>query len=102
MSTTTTTLHTTPTTSQTRPRVWLVAGLGTHQEPTDLPVVRDDRCHCWTRGADGRWHTADNRHHATWTELHNRTDLVEVIALSDRDLGDWDGTENTPAGSVAA
>jgi len=97
MSTTTTTLHTSP----DRPRVWLVAGLGTDQEPTDRPVVRDDRCRCWRPGADGRWHTPDNRHHATWSELHNRTDLVEVPA-PDRDLGDWDGTEDSPAGGAAA
>jgi len=101
MPTTTTMLDTTPTTGRRRPRVWLVAGLGTDQEPTDHPVLRDDRCRRWTYGDDGRWHTTDNRHHATWQELHARTDLVELSA-PDRDLGDWDGTENIPAKQVAA
>lgn len=61
-----------------RPRVWLVAGLGTDIAPTDLPTVRDDQMHVWSFGDDGRLHTPDGRHHATWGDLHARTDLFEV------------------------
>lgn len=69
----------TRTENTTRPRVWLVAGVSaTDNEPADLPVVRDDLMRTWEPGADNRWHTADGRHHATWTELHARFDLVEV------------------------
>jgi hypothetical protein len=65
--------------AETRPRVWLVAGLSTTDNaPRDLPVVRDDLIRTWHPGADGIYHTADGRHHATWTELHTRFDLVEV------------------------
>jgi len=61
-------------------RVWLVAGLSTtdNPAPVDRPVLRDDLMRCWYPDVDGRWHTADGRHHATWTELHTRYDLVEV------------------------
>lgn len=62
----------------TGPRVWLVAGLGHTPDPDDMPTVRDDQMHVWHFGTDGRLHTADGRHHATWTELHARTDLHEV------------------------
>jgi hypothetical protein len=58
--------------------VWLVAGVATTPEPTDHPPVRDDLMRVWEPGQDGRWHTADGRHHADWTELHSRFDLVEV------------------------
>jgi hypothetical protein len=65
-----------------RPRVWLVAGLGPARhspaEPADRPAVRDDLMRTWRHGIDGRWHTPDGRHHATWTELHARFDLIEV------------------------
>jgi hypothetical protein len=61
-----------------RPRVWLVAGLGNTPNPVDRPVVRDDLMRQWWPGPDGRYHTADGRHHANWTELHTRFDLVEV------------------------
>lgn len=61
-----------------RPRVWLVAGLGNAPDPDDQPTVRDDQMHVWQPGQDGQWHTADGWHHATWTELHNRYDLIEV------------------------
>lgn len=57
------------------PRVWL-AGYG--PAPTTEPV-RDDQQRVWTVGSDGNYHTgADNRHHETPADLHNRTDLVEV------------------------
>ncbi|MFD8497534.1 hypothetical protein [Amycolatopsis sp. NPDC059657] len=62
----------------TRPRVWLVAGLGAAPEPADCPQVRDGLMRCWCHGLDGQWHTADGRHHAAWSDLHNRFDLVEV------------------------
>lgn len=70
-------------TTATAPRVWLVAGLSTTDTaadtaPADRPVVRDDLMRTWEPGVDGRWHTADGRHHATWRELHSRYDLVEV------------------------
>jgi hypothetical protein len=60
------------------PRVWLVAGLSQTPEPRDMPTVRDNRMCTWCPGADGCYHTTDGRHHATWTELHNRYDLIEV------------------------
>jgi protocatechuate 3,4-dioxygenase beta subunit len=58
-----------------RPRVWLV---GITSDPADQPVVRDTRMRTWQPGDDGRYHSADGWHHATWTELHSRYDLVEV------------------------
>lgn len=57
--------------------MWL-AGLGGRPEPADHPVVRDDLMRQWQPGEDGSYHTADGRHHATWTDLHVRFDLVEV------------------------
>lgn len=67
-----------------RPRVWLVAGLstpdGVDSVPVDRPVVRDDLMRCWEPGEGGWWHTVDGRHHATWTDLRTRYDLVEVRA----------------------
>ncbi len=60
---------------ENRPRVWLV---GTPTDPQDQPVVRDTRMRTWQPGEDGRYHSADGWHHATWTELHSRYDLVEV------------------------
>ena len=65
-----------PTTN--RPRVWLVAGASRTAVPADHPVVRDDLMRRWVPGSDGPYHTADGRHHADWTELHARFDLVEV------------------------
>ncbi|MGW4829640.1 hypothetical protein ACWEOG_18805 [Amycolatopsis japonica] len=65
--------------TSTTPRVWLAAGVADKAAPSDHPVVRDDLMHLWFPGGDGLWHTADNRHHAAWTELHARFDLVEVI-----------------------
>lgn len=67
-----------PRTGTTEPRVWLVAGLGTAPEPVDCPSVRDDQMRRWDCGPDGRYHSADGWHHATWAELHARFDLVEV------------------------
>lgn len=64
--------------ASTTPRVWLAAGQNGQTPPTDRPVVRDGLMHVWCPGPDGLWHTADNRHHADWTELHSRFDLVEV------------------------
>jgi hypothetical protein len=62
------------------PRVWLVAGAGAEPDPADHPVVRDHLMRQWCPSSDGRYHTADGRHHASWTELHTRFDLVEVTA----------------------
>jgi hypothetical protein len=58
--------------------VWLVAG-GRRPDPRDQPVVRDDLQHVWWPGPDGLWHTGDGHHHATWSELRARFDLVEVL-----------------------
>jgi len=60
-----------------RPRVWLVGGTGSTPAPTELPTVRDTRMRTWQPGPDGRYHSADGWHHATWTQLHSRFDLVE-------------------------
>lgn len=59
-----------------RPRVWLVGRIGT--DPIDQPAVRDTRMRTWMPGTDGVYHSTDGWHHATWTELHSRFDLVEV------------------------
>lgn len=64
--------------TSTKPRVWLVVGLDNDPAPTDQPVVRDNQIRRWHPGTDGRWHTPDGLHHATWAELHARYDLVEV------------------------
>jgi hypothetical protein len=61
-----------------RPRVWLVAGTGATPEPTDHPVVRDNRMITWQPDPTGNYHSTDGHHHATWTELHSRFDLVEI------------------------
>jgi hypothetical protein len=61
-----------------RPRVWLVGAAGNRPEPVDRPVVRDTWMRTWLPGPDGVYHSTDGRHHATWTELHARYDLVEV------------------------
>ena len=58
-----------------RPRVWLV---GATSGPGRPAAVRDTRMRTWQPGDDGRYHSADGWHHATWTELHSRYDLVEV------------------------
>jgi hypothetical protein len=62
----------------TKPRVWLVAGLGAEHPPAQPVEVVDDQLHHWIPGPDGLLHTVDGRHHASWTELHQRTDLREV------------------------
>lgn len=67
------------TTALRQRRVWLVAGMREDREPADHPVVRDDLMREWESGSDGRYHTLDGRHHATWAELHARHDLVEVL-----------------------
>ena len=64
--------------ASTKPRVWLVAGTGAAPDPSDRPAVRDNRMITWLAGPDGSYHSADGRHHATWSELHARFDLVEV------------------------
>jgi hypothetical protein len=61
-----------------RPRVWLVGSKPEAPDPHRLPTVRDTRMRTWQPGPDGRYHSADGWHHATWTELHSRYDLVEV------------------------
>jgi hypothetical protein len=63
-----------------QPRVWLVAGIGRTPDPADLPTVRDNRMRTWTAGDDGHYHSTDGYHHATWSELHARFDLVEIAA----------------------
>lgn len=60
-----------------RPRVWLVAGLADKPEAPDHPPLWDDLRRVWCYDA-GCYHTADGRHHATWTDLHARYDLIEV------------------------
>jgi hypothetical protein len=70
---------TTNRTTTNRPRVWLVAGGHVLDPPTaQLPAVRDTRGHTWLPGDDGLMHTATGYHHASWTELRARYDLVEV------------------------
>jgi hypothetical protein len=72
-------LHDThPAHTVTRPRVWLVAGIGATPDPTDHPVVRDNRMITWQPDPSGAYHSTDGHHHATWTELHSRFDLVEI------------------------
>lgn len=61
-----------------RPRVWLAGTNGSAIEPSDRPIVRDNRMCTWAPGSDGRYHSTDGWHHATWTELNARFDLVEV------------------------
>jgi hypothetical protein len=59
--------------TRNQPQVWL-AGLG--PAPAGEPVT-DDIGRRWTFD-QGRYHTADNRHHQTPAELHARTNLVET------------------------
>ena len=63
-------------------RVWLVAGLAGNRtlapEVVGVTAVRDDQMRVWHTDGDGWWHTADGRHRASWGELHDRFDLVEV------------------------
>lgn len=62
-----------------RCRVWLVGGLSRRTDhPNTGSAVRDDQGRVWHHGKDGQFHTADHRHHATWSELRDRSDLVEV------------------------
>ncbi|MGH3769876.1 MAG: hypothetical protein ACRDRW_00505 [Pseudonocardiaceae bacterium] len=79
-------------TDRARPRVWLVAGLGTAPAPTDRPTVRDDLTRTWRPGPDGRYSTAESHQHATWEELRARHDLVEVLTEAPV-------TEATPGGT---
>jgi hypothetical protein len=65
-----------------RPRVWLVASLSAVPDPADHPTVRDNRMVTWLPDRTGRYHTTDGRHHASWSELHARFDLVEVPAAA--------------------
>jgi hypothetical protein len=65
-------------TTAPRPRVWLVAGIGATPDPTDHPTVRDNRMITWRPSPDGTYHSVDGWHHATWSELHSRYDLVEI------------------------
>lgn len=64
--------------TSTKPRVWLVGGLGAPQRPADRPTVRDDLMRTWTPTDDGRY--ATGRHVETWDDLRARYDLVEVSA----------------------
>jgi hypothetical protein len=63
-----------------RPRVWLVARTGSTPDAADHPLVRDNRMRTWRADPDGTYHSTDGWHHATWAELHNSYDLVEVLA----------------------
>lgn len=67
-------------------RVWLAAA-DSGSEPLDRPVVRDQMLRHWLPTADGRWRSADGRHHATWAELHARFDLIETSP--DNPRGSW-------------
>jgi hypothetical protein len=58
--------------------VWLVGSALERLDPEHLPTVRDTWMRTWHPGPDGRYHSVDGWHHATWTELHSRYDLVEV------------------------
>jgi hypothetical protein len=69
-------------TSAPRPRVWLVAGIGSTPNPADHPVVRDNRMITWHPDPTGTYHAEGGHHHATWTELHSRFDLVEIPAAA--------------------
>ena len=69
-----------PAPAGTRPRVWLVASIGSAPDPVDLPTVRDNRMITWQPDTTGRYHSTDGWHHASWTELHARFDLVEIAA----------------------
>lgn len=46
--------------------------------PADVDAVRDDQGTIWHRGDDQRFHTRDNRHHLSPSELAARTDLTET------------------------
>jgi hypothetical protein len=65
-----------------RPRVWLVASLSAAPDPADHPTVRDNRMVTWRPDPTGRYHSIDGHHHATWSELHARFDLVEIPAAA--------------------
>src|ERR1041384_1724021 len=54
-----------------RPRVWLVAGIGSTPDPIDHPVVRDNRMITWHPDPAGRYHSVDGHHPATWTQPHS-------------------------------
>jgi hypothetical protein len=71
-----------PAQASAKPRVWLVAGVGTAPDPVDRPTVRDNRMITWSSGPDGRYHSVGGWHHATWSELHTRFDLVEILAAA--------------------
>jgi hypothetical protein len=60
------------------PRVWLAAGIGAEAPHDHLVAVHDDQGRTWFAEDDGCFHTGDNRRHASWAELHARTDLIEV------------------------
>jgi hypothetical protein len=72
------TTHDRPAPAATRPRVWLVASIGPAPDPVDRPTVRDNRMITWHADTTGRYHSTDGWHHASWTELHSRFDLVEI------------------------
>ncbi|MXP21734.1 hypothetical protein GIY30_10280 [Gordonia sp. HNM0687] len=63
-----------------RPRVWLVAAVCGSAEPADRPAVRDDLMRMWRPGHDDLYRTVDGRRCATWAELRERFDLVEVAS----------------------
>jgi hypothetical protein len=65
--------------ASTHPRVWLAGGIGSASDPIDHPTVRDNRMRTWQAGVDGRYHSTDGWHHANWTDLRARFDLVEVV-----------------------
>lgn len=63
-----------------QPRVWLVTAVGGGAEPADRPAVRDDLMRMWRPGRDDLYRTADGRRCATWAELRQRFDLVEIAS----------------------
>lgn len=65
--------------STEHPRVWLAGGQPRHKAPSNATWLRDDTGRLWVPDGRGSWHTEDNRHHTTLTELRGRTDLVEVL-----------------------
>lgn len=60
------------------PRVWFAGLPAPAPGLCDRPTVRDDQGHMWQPGRDGQWHTTDGRHHQSWPQLRQRSDLTEL------------------------
>jgi hypothetical protein len=63
-------------TSTAGSRVWLAGS--SPPPPIDGPTL-SDLTRVWLPSPDGDYRTPDGRHHATWSELHARHDLIEVF-----------------------